>query len=139
MRGLFFLIIAFAVAPIYSEGAECFGIRAKDGDTIHVERIDLGWGVSLYDQDVRLLGFDAPEVSRRRRSVKVTDEEIERGRIAEAALGTLLMTGTVHLYPDAAQPTRDNYGRLLGRLFVHPEGHEPVDVAEWMIKSGHIR
>ena len=110
--------------------------RVVDGDTLVVD-ILLPWDITLRGQSVRLVGFDAPEISRRRSSVIVTDEEIERGLEARDYLrGLLSRSERILLVP--ARRTRDNYGRILGRLQIEREG-VILDVAAIMILRGHVR
>ena len=114
--------------------AQCrFVVKAViDGDTVRGD-IYLPWGICLADRDVRLLGYDAPETSRRRRSVDVTDAEIEAGERAKATLEQLVAEakGAILAY-DPAQEV-DPFGRLLGGLYLERDGKDgPIDVAGYM-------
>lgn len=112
-------------------------LRILDGDTFTADLL-FPWGVTLRDQSIRCLGYDAWETSRRRQSVEVTDAEIERGKQAKAAFEELLSQAeTVFIAPGNAA-VRDHYGRVLGRPWVWKDG-ELIDVAEWMKANGHVR
>ena len=112
------------------------GIRIIDGDTIEADVV-LPWGVTLREQNIRAAGFDAWETSRRRKSVNLVPDEVERGKRAEAALAALLETGRLYLLPDTNEP-RDAYGRILARWQIDRDG-ELVDVADIMRAAGHER
>lgn len=134
------IIVAFLLAGMPADGAELRGIRVIDGDTVHADVVDLGWGAALTDQSIRLLGYDAPEISKRRRAVKVTDEEIQRGKAAKARLEELIGEAqVVYLYEDEHQPKRDPYGRMLGVMLLLRNDGKMIDVCNWMSTEGHVR
>lgn len=109
-----------------------------DGDTIKGD-IYLGWNIVLKDQTIRLLGFDAWETSRRRRSVDVTDEEIKKGKIAEEELRELIRR-CYEIYLVPGQEERGYYGRVLGKLYLKmPYKKRLLDVSKYMIQHGHDR
>lgn len=108
--------------------------RVLDGDTVQ-GTITLGWDVQLSNQMVRCLSYDAWETSKRRRSVTVTDEEIVKGKAATAYLETLTANG---VWVEAGERSRDNYGRVLGELYVAREGRLYA-VADLMRAAGHCR
>jgi endonuclease YncB( thermonuclease family) len=110
-------------------------VSVYDGDTITAD-VHLGFSVVLHDQRVRLMGFDAWELTRARRTVEITDEELVKGRKARDALQELLGGGAAYLVPEARG--KDPYGRLLGRLIVGT-ADGPLDVAEQMRRDGHDR
>ena len=80
-------------------------VRVYDGDSIRVN-IDLGFGVWLKDQAVRLLGIDTPEVrgSEREEGIKVRD--FVRGEIEDEKV-------ILKSYRDK----KGKYGRWLGEIF----------------------
>jgi endonuclease YncB( thermonuclease family) len=110
-------------------------VSVYDGDTITCD-VHLGLDVVLHDQRVRLAGFDAWELTRARRTVNVTEEEIAKGEKARDYLQELLGAGAAYLVPEVRG--KDPYGRLLGRLVVGTE-EGPLDVAEQMRRDGHDR
>lgn len=112
-------------------------IRVKDGDTIQAD-IYLGFDVILTDQSIRCLDYDAWEASKRRRSVRVTDKEVEKGLEAKEFLVSLSEENTLYVEENEKR-SRDNYGRILGRVFlVSPEkGLRSLSVI--MKAEGHDR
>ena len=117
-------------------GALCEVIRVVDGDTLKVH-IVFPWSVTLRDQTVRCLGYDAWESSKRRRSVKVTDEEVAKGKLATSAFGKLLDSASaVYLVP--GKRSRGPYGRILATVMLRVDGKR-VDVADWMMSHDHVR
>jgi endonuclease YncB( thermonuclease family) len=126
-------------------------LEVKDGDTISADLL-LPWDVTLRDQDIRESTYDAWEASKRRRSVaagEITGEEVEKGIAATAALKALLEGSRVFLEPsnrtrqDQGQlgdklGERDNYGRVLGKLWV-ARGGKWIDVGTEMKRGGHLR
>ena len=114
---------------------ECAVTSIHDGDTITVDVL-FPWGVTLRDQSVRMAGFDAPEITRTRRTVRVTADELRRGAKARDALqGLIESADAVYLSPAAK---RDPYGRLPAFVHVWFEG-KLISVAEWMAEQVHVR
>jgi micrococcal nuclease len=102
--------------------------RVVDGDTVDVD-IELGFGVVLSDERVRIMGIDTPE-SR-------TSDKVEKvfGLAAKARLKELLGK-TAILKTQIAKDGEDmkgKFGRILGD-FVAPDGRM---VTEVMIEEGH--
>lgn len=84
--------------------------RAIDGDTV-VADIDLGFGVWLRDQHLRLNGFDAPELYSR------SEAERAHAKIARDVLRSLVDTDAqvfVRTYKDK----KEKYGRWLADIDV---------------------
>lgn len=93
--------------------------RVVDGDTVDVD-IDLGFGVWLRGERVRLMGIDTPES--RTRDL----EEKFYGKCSKKFLKDYLKSGTVTLVSHG----KGKFGRILGELFVdivelegHPHEH----------------
>ena len=97
-----------------------------DGDTIHAHDVDLGLATHRAVK-IRLNGFDSPELRRG------TEEEKERGRLARAALASLLNRGDVL----ARFRKGRSFDRWIADLYVSIDGEE-VSVREWMIAKGHV-
>lgn len=106
-------------------------IKVYDGDTITAD-INVGFGIVLDNQKIRLLDFDAWEISYIRRTVNVTPAEIEKGLKAKADLQTYLADKRVTGVFD--YPSSDPYGRLQAILFANNES-----VSDYMIQKGHQR
>lgn len=106
-----------------------------DGDTVDVD-ILMPWGVTLRNQRVRCADYDAWESSKRRKSVEVTDAEVIRGNKATTYLETIIRSGRLFIQP--ADEDRDNYGRVLGNLYLQtPDGL--FRVADIMKAKRHVR
>lgn len=102
--------------------------KVVDGDTVDVD-IDLGFGVWLHDERVRIMGIDTPE-SR-------TSDEVEKvfGIAAKNRLKQLLgETAVLKTQVDkSGADAKGKFGRILGD-FVAPDGRM---VTEIMIEEGH--
>ena len=107
-----------------------------DGDTLTGATVELDFGVALLRQSVRLANFDAPEISRVRQTVRVTDAEIARGKQARDDLAALLKTGDVWISPSG--DGKSVYGRLEADVWLVKDGKQ-TNVVEWMKEKGHVR
>lgn len=103
-------------------------LKSVDGDTVDVD-IDLGFGVWLRNERVRIMGIDTPE-SR-------TSDEVEKlfGKAAKARLKELLKDGGVLVTTEekSGEDMRGKFGRILGD-FKTPDGRL---VTEVMSEEGH--
>lgn len=120
----------------------CFPVkinRVKDGDTIQADFIKLPWNCGLVNVDIRLYGFDAWEITKKRKSVKISNSEISKGEKAKAALVDLIGKARwAYLRPESVEI--DCYGRILGSLFLQIPGEDAlISVSEWMIANHHNR
>lgn len=84
-------------------------IKVYDGDTITVD-IDLGLGIWLHKQSIRLYGIDAPEV---RGSEKIEGKK-SRDWLREKILGKEIVLKTI-------KDKTGKYGRLLGEVWFENE------------------
>ena len=102
--------------------------RIVDGDTVDVD-IDLGFGISLNDERVRIMGIDTPE-SR-------TSDKVEKifGKAAKYRLQQLLGKEAILRTQIATdgEDMRGKFGRVLGD-FIAPDGRM---VTEIMIEEGY--
>jgi len=108
-------------------------VNVVDGDTVDVD-IDLGFGIWMRDERVRIMGIDTPE-SRTRDTV-----EKKFGLAAKKRL-TELLKGTITLKTQIAKDGEDmkgKFGRILGDFDVY---YGPTDsqlpVSKIMIREGH--
>jgi len=129
-------LLLFA-ATAFSNDYELRNVRVVDGDTIRATVV-LDFGIELSDTRIRLLGFDAWESSRARRAIEISDEEIEKGKIAGEALKKLLGRG-VSFGRTGKGKARDHYGRPMLYLLIRDESDSVLHVDEWMKANGHTR
>lgn len=100
-------------------------IKVVDGDTIEVD-FDLGFGVWLRNQRIRLYGIDTPE------SRTSDKEEKARGLISKAKLNEVL-SNSKYLTVETEIDPEEKYGRILGRI----ETDDGVNVNDWMIEKSY--
>jgi micrococcal nuclease len=111
-------------------------LRVVDGDTVDVD-IDLGFGVWLRKERVRIMGIDTPE-SRTR------DKEEKRfGLAAKNRLKELLPVASIAILKTQidrdGEDAKGKFGRILGNFL---PGDSPITpcstmVTEILIKEGH--
>ena len=103
-------------------------IKVVDGDTVDVD-IDLGFGVTLSDERVRIMGIDTPE-SR-------TSDRVEKlfGKASSKRLGELLEHGAKLITTEdkSGEDMKGKFGRILGD-FRAADGRL---ITEIMIAEGH--
>ncbi len=106
-------------------------IKIIDGDTVDVD-IDLGFGVTLTDERVRIMGIDTPE-SRTRDKV-----EDLFGEAAKARLKELMKDGGKLITTEdrKGEDMKGKFGRILGDFKVDYNG-EMKKVTEIMEMEGH--
>ena len=93
--------------------------KVYDGDTITVD-FDLGFGIILRKQKIRLLGINAPEVRGEQREDGLKTRDELRKRI----LGKKVVIKT-------SKDKKGKYGRWLGEIWLEDEC-----VNDWLIKEG---
>jgi len=111
---------------------KCKVIKVVDGDTVDVD-IDLGFGIMLTDERVRVMGIDTPES---RTSDKVEDlfGEAAKARVKE------LMKGDVVLITQEDRHGEDmkgKFGRILGDFYVERYEGQQETLTEVLIEEGH--
>ena len=106
-------------------------IKVIDGDTVDVD-IDLGFGVCLKDERVRIMGIDTPE-SRTSDRVEDLFGEAAKARLKELMKhgGKLITTENKH-----GEDMKGKFGRILGDFKVEYNG-EMKKVTEIMEMEGH--
>lgn len=102
--------------------------RIIDGDTI-VGKLDKG--CKNFDEDVkiRLLGIQAPEISKAK-----TQEEKERGEAARVFLEQLI-AGKTLVVNTVKDKDDDSFGRMLATVWL--PGDTDLNVCQYMIDNGH--
>lgn len=103
-------------------------IKIVDGDTVDVD-IDLGFGISLNNERVRIMGIDTPE-SRTRDKVEKKFGLASKNRLKEILGKTTVLKTQIN---KKGEDMKGKFGRVLGD-FVTDEGRMVTDV---MIEEGH--
>lgn len=102
-------------------------IKVVDGDTVDVN-INLGFGIWLKDERVRIMGIDTPE-SR-------TSDKVEKvfGLAAKNRLKELLENGAILITTENkhGEDMKGKFGRVLGDFEVNN-----IRVTDTMIQEGH--
>jgi len=107
---------------------KCKVLRVVDGDTVDVD-IDLGFGIVLSDERVRIMGIDTPE-SRTRDKVEKLFGKASKHRL-ESLLGKVAILKTQ--INKNGEDMKGKFGRVLGD-FVTEDGRMATEV---MISEGH--
>ena len=102
-------------------------VKIVDGDTVDVD-IDLGFGIIMTDERVRIMGIDTPE-SRTRDKVEDLFGEAAKSRLKElmAEGGKLITTED-----RKGEDMKGKFGRILGDFKV--DGKKVTDI---LIEEGH--
>jgi|TARA_B110000858_G_C17780225_1_gene464390 micrococcal nuclease len=107
-------------------------VKVVDGDTVDVD-IDLGFGVWIKDERVRIMGIDTPESRTRDKEEKVF------GLAAKTRLKELLGKGAIlqtQINKDG-EDMKGKFGRILGDFLVDQESGEDAKVTVIMIAENH--
>ena len=107
-------------------------IKVVDGDTVDVD-INLGFGVTLTDERVRIMGIDTPES---RTSDKVEDLF---GEAAKARLKELMKHGGKLITTEdrKGEDMKGKFGRILGDFYVERYEGKKERVTDILIEEGH--
>lgn len=100
----------------------CTVKRVIDGDTVVVD-IDQGFYSWLHDQHIRLLSYDAPEMSD------------PRGQAAKDALAYMMPVGRSFRVDTVKYGAHDKYGRWLGTFW----DQDDRSVNQRMIDGGFVK
>ena len=106
-------------------------LKVVDGDTVDVD-IDLGFGVCLRDERVRIMGIDTPES----RTSDIVEDLF--GEAAKARLKELMKNGgkLITTEDKSGEDMKGKFGRILGDFKVEYNG-EMKKVTEIMEAEGH--
>ncbi len=96
--------------------------KVYDGDTITVD-FDLGFGILIRKQKIRLLGINTPEV----RGPEKPQGIISRNALRQRILGKVVTIKT-------SRDKKGKYGRWLGEVFVEDE-----NINQWLISEGYAK
>ena len=102
---------------------KCKLVKVVDGDTVDVD-IDLGFGVWLQNQRIRMYGIDAPE-SR-------TSDKVEKVYGMAAKDFVIKWTNACDLVLKTFKDGKGKYGRILGELW-----YNDVNINQRMIEEHH--
>ena len=109
---------------------KCTILRVVDGDTVDVD-IDLGFGVWLRKERVRLHGIDTPES--RTRDL----EEKKYGLAAKQFVKDILLVGSKQRLITEKDKT-GKFGRILGKFLVYDNKEDrEMHLGEIMIREHH--
>jgi len=111
----------------------CSVLKVVDGDTADVD-IDLGFGIVLTDERVRLMGIDTPES---RTSDKVEDlfGELAKARLKELIAGKSGPMLKTQINKDG-EDMKGKFGRILGDFEVEKNGERRM-ATDVLIEEGH--
>jgi micrococcal nuclease len=112
-----------SLAELYTYRATV--IKVYDGDTITVD-IDLGFGIVIKKQSVRLLGIDAPELRGEERQQGLASRSFVVDRIP---IGSVITLKTV-------KDKKEKYGRYLATIYY---GDTLVNLNEEIVASGNAK
>ena len=107
-------------------------IKVVDGDTVDVD-IDLGFGITLRDERVRIMGIDTPES---RTSDKVEDLF---GEAAKARVKELMHEGgrLITTEDKNGEDMKGKFGRILGDFYVERYEGKKERLTDILIEEGH--
>jgi len=97
--------------------------RIVDGDTVDVD-IDLGFGVWLQDERIRLAGIDTPESRTRDLTEKVF------GKYASAYVEARMPVGSTQILRTSSYDPKGKFGRILGDFIVDGQSLVETMIAE---------
>ena len=108
----------------------CKVTRVVDGDTVDVD-IDLGFGVWLHKERVRLHGIDTPES--RTRDL----EEKKYGLIAKQKIKDFMPVGSMQTLV-TTKDKAGKFGRILGKFLIYDKTTDSeMTINYWMIREHH--
>ena len=96
--------------------------KVYDGDTITVD-FDLGFGILIRKQKIRLLGINTPEI----RGPEKPQGIISRDALRQRILGKVVTIKT-------SKDKKGKYGRWLGEVFMEEE-----NINQWLITEGYAK
>ena len=106
----------------------CKIVKIIDGDTVDVD-IDLGFGVWMHKERIRLYGIDTPES--RTRDL----DEKKYGLIAKSWIEKFMPLGSMQTLITQKDKS-GKFGRILGKFRVN-DGSYDIILNDWMITNHH--
>ena len=108
----------------------CKVLRVVDGDTVDVD-IDLGFGVWMHKERIRLYGIDTPES--RTRNLK----EKKYGLIAKEQIKSFMPVGSTQTLV-TVKDKAGKFGRILGKFLIYDKKTEAqMTINDWMLREHH--
>ena len=109
---------------------KCKIVRVVDGDTVDVD-IDLGFGVWMHKERIRLHGIDTPES--RTRDL----EEKKYGLLAKEQIRFFLPEGSMQTLVTVSDKA-GKFGRILGKFKIFDSKNDcETTINDWMIQEHH--
>ena len=109
---------------------KCKIVRVVDGDTVDVD-IDLGFGVWMHTERIRLHGIDTPES--RTRDL----EEKKYGLLAKEQIRFFLPEGSMQTLV-TVRDKAGKFGRILGKFKIFDSKNDcETTINDWMIQEHH--
>ena len=109
---------------------KCKIVRVVDGDTVDVD-IDLGFGVWMHKERIRLHGIDTPES--RTRDL----EEKKYGFLAKEQIRFFLPEGSMQTLV-TVRDKAGKFGRILGKFKIFDSKNDcETTINDWMIQEHH--
>ena len=99
--------------------------QVYDGDTITCD-IDLGFGIKIFKQKLRLFGINAPEMRGEQRPQGI----ISRDALREKILDKNIILKTIKNSKD--RDTTGKYGRWLSIIYL-----EDLNINEWLVENNY--
>lgn len=111
---------------------KCKVVKVVDGDTVDVD-IELGFGIILTDERVRVMGIDTPES---RTSDKVEDLF---GELAKARVKELMESDVILITQEDkhGEDMKGKFGRILGDFYVERYEGKREKLTDVLIEEGH--
>ena len=107
--------------PDYTYNAKV--VSVYDGDTIRAD-IDLGFGIFIKNQSLRLLGINTPEVRGKERG---------EGLIVRDHLRDLIENQDILV--QVVKGRKGKYGRWLATIFLKTDGGEVININEYLLDA----
>ena len=111
-----FFILYLYMNKLYKYNATV--VKVYDGDTITCD-IDVGFGIILRKQKIRLFGLNTPEVRGKEKELGI----ISRDKLREKILNKSIILETI-------KDKKGKYGRWLGIIHLNEE-----NINEWLIQN----
>ena len=109
---------------------KCKIVRVVDGDTVDVD-IDLGFGIWMHKERIRLHGIDTPES--RTRDL----EEKKYGLLAKEQIRFFLPEGSMQTLV-TVRDKAGKFGRILGKFKIFDSKNDcETTINDWMIQEHH--